>query len=167
MASLNKVMIIGNLGRDPEIRTTPSGAKVANFSVATNESYTDRNGQRVDRTEWHRMVLWRGLADIAEKYLRKGSTAYFEGKLSTRSWEDTAGQKRYSTEIVVDSMQMMGSRPGSAGGGEGGGGSFGNEGRFEPPANSNANQGQPRYEEQQFSGSGAASSPADDEDLPF
>ena len=84
--SLNKVMIIGNLGRDPEIRTIPSGAKVANFTVATNESYTDRNNQQVERTEWHKIVMWRGLADIAEKYLRKGSPVYVEGKLTTRTW---------------------------------------------------------------------------------
>jgi len=134
MASLNKVMIIGNLGKDPEIRNTPAGAKVANFSVATNESYTDRNGQKVDRTEWHRIVMWRGLAEIAEKYLRKGSTAYFEGKLSTRSWEDNNGQKRYSTEIVVDNMQILGSR--NAGGPESGGGGYNSEGRFESQSSS-------------------------------
>ena len=108
--SLNKVMLIGNLGKDPEIRTIPNGTKVANFSVATNESYTDKSGAKVDKTEWHRIVMWRGLAEIAEKYLRKGSTAYFEGKLSTRSWDDTNGQKKYSTEIVVDNMQMLGGR---------------------------------------------------------
>ncbi|MFC1586643.1 single-stranded DNA-binding protein [Fibrobacterota bacterium] len=108
--SLNKVMIIGNLGRDPEIRSTPSGAKVSNFSVATNESYTDKSGQKVERTEWHRIVMWRGLADIAEKYLRKGSTVYVEGKLQTRSWDDQNGQRRYTTEIIADQMTMLGGR---------------------------------------------------------
>lgn len=108
--SLNKAMVIGNLGKDPEVRTTPSGAKVANFSVATNESYTDKSGQRVERTEWHRIVMWRGLADIAEKYLRKGSTIFVEGKLSTRNWDDQNGQRHYTTEIVADQMQMLGGR---------------------------------------------------------
>ncbi len=113
--SLNKVMLIGNLGKDPEVKSTPSGAKVANFNVATNESYTDRNGQKVDKTEWHRIVMWRGLAEIAERWLKKGSTVYIEGKLTTRSWDDQSGQKRYTTEIVADNMQMLGRR------GEGGG----------------------------------------------
>ena len=108
--NLNKVMLIATLGKDPEIRTIPNGTKVASFSAATNESYTDKSGKKVDKTEWHRIVMWRGLAEIAEKYLRKGSQAYFEGKLSTRSWDDPNGQKKYSTEIVVDQMQMLGGR---------------------------------------------------------
>lgn len=111
MPSLNKVQIIGALGRDPEVRIIPSGAKCANFNVATNESYTDKSGQKVDKTEWHRCVLWRGLADIAERYLRKGSQVYIEGKLNTRSWDDQNGNKRYSTEIVADNMQMLGGKP--------------------------------------------------------
>jgi single-strand DNA-binding protein len=123
--SLNKVMIIGNLGKDPEVRTIPTGAKVANFSIATNESYTDKNGQSVDRTEWHRIVMWRGLADIAERYLRKGSTVFVEGKLATRSWDDQNGQKRYTTEIVASQMQMLGARQGeSRGAPDQGGGQF-------------------------------------------
>ncbi len=150
--SLNKVMIIGNLGRDPEIRTVPSGAKVANFSVATNESYTDRNGQKVDRTEWHRMVMWRGLADIAEKYLRKGSTAYFEGKLSTRSWDDQSGQKRYTTEIVVDNLQMLGGRPS---GDSGYGGS------------DYSNQQEPYSQPSSVESGGGNMPPAPEDDLPF
>ena len=113
--SLNKAMLIGNLGRDPEVRAVSSGVKVANFTLATNESYTDRNGQKVDKTEWHRVVMWRGLADIAERFLSKGSTVYVEGKLTTRSWEGQDGQKRYTTEIVCDNMQMLGGR------GQGGG----------------------------------------------
>jgi single-strand DNA-binding protein len=108
--SLNKVMLIGNLGKDPEVRTTPSGAKVANFNIATSERYTDKSGQKVDKTEWHRIVMWRGLADIAERYLRKGSNIYVEGKLTTRSWDDQNGQKCYSTEIVVDQLQMLGGK---------------------------------------------------------
>ena len=108
MAGVNKVILVGNLGRDPEIRTLESGVKVARFSLATTESYNDRNtGQRVDQTEWHNIVLWRGLADIAEKYLRKGNQVYIEGKLQTRAWDDRDGNKRYTTEIVAQNMQML------------------------------------------------------------
>ena len=107
MSSLNKVMIIGTLGKDPEVRQTPSGAKVANVSVATNESYKDKNGNKIDKTEWHKVIMWNGLAEIAEKYLKKGSSVFFEGKLETRSWEDKNGEKRYTTEIKADNMQML------------------------------------------------------------
>lgn len=121
MGSLNKVMLIGNLGKDPEVRAIPSGAKVANFSIATTESYMDKNtNQKVEKTEWHNIVMWRGLAEIAEKYLRKGSQIYVEGRLQTRSWDDQNGQKKYMTEVVVDQMQMLGSPRGREGG-EGGG----------------------------------------------
>ena len=113
MGSLNRVQIIGNLGKDPEVRAIPSGAKVANFSIATKESYTGKDGQKADKTEWHNIVLWRGLAEIAEKYLRKGSQVYIEGKLSTRSWDDKDGQKRYITEIIGDNLVMLGKPAGS------------------------------------------------------
>jgi single-strand DNA-binding protein len=116
MGSLNKATLIGNLGKDPEVRAIPSGAKVANFSIATTESYTGKDGQKVDKTEWHNIVMWRGLAEVAEKYLRKGSQVYIEGRLQTRSWDDQNGQKRYTTEIVADNMVMLG-RPGGGGGG--------------------------------------------------
>jgi single-strand DNA-binding protein len=122
MGSLNKVMLIGNLGKDPEVRAIPSGAKVANFSIATTDSYTDKNtNQKVEKTEWHNIVMWRGLAEVAEKYLRKGSQIYVEGRLQTRSWDDQNGQKRYTTEIIADQMQMLGSPRNRAEGGEGGG----------------------------------------------
>ena len=115
MAGVNKVILVGNLGRDPEIRTLESGVKVARFSLATTESYNDRNtGQRVDQTEWHNIVLWRGLADIAEKYLRKGNQVYIEGKLQTRSYQDKDGITKYSTEIVGQNMTMLGGRPASS-----------------------------------------------------
>lgn len=110
MSSLNKVILIGNLGKDPEVRSTPSGSKVANFSIATSERYKDKSGQQVDKTEWHRIVMWRGLAEVAEKYLKKGSTICIEGKLTTRSWDDSNGQKKYMTEIVADNMQMLGGK---------------------------------------------------------
>jgi single-strand DNA-binding protein len=115
MASLNKVMLIGNLGKDPEVRAIPSGVKVANFSIATSESYTDKNGQKVEKTEWHNIVMWRGLAEVAEKYLKKGSQIFVEGRLQTRSWDDQAGQKKYMTEVVADNMVMLG-RPRGEGG---------------------------------------------------
>jgi len=122
MGSLNKVMLIGNLGKDPEVRAIPSGAKVANFSIATTDSYTDKNtNQKVEKTEWHNIVMWRGLAEVAEKYLRKGSQVYIEGRLQTRTWDDQNGQKRYTTEIIADQMQMLGSPRNRSEGGEGGG----------------------------------------------
>ena len=105
--SINKVMLIGNLGSDPELRFTPSGEQVANFSLATTESWTDKSGERQERAEWHRIVLWRRLAEVAGQYLKKGSKIYIEGKLQTRSWEDQNGQKRYTTEVVANSMQML------------------------------------------------------------
>jgi single-strand DNA-binding protein len=112
MAGVNKVILVGNLGRDPEIRTLESGVKIARFSLATTESYNDRNtGQRVDQTEWHNVVLWRGLAEIAEKYLRKGNQVYIEGKLQTRSYQDKDGITKYSTEVVGLNMNMLGGRP--------------------------------------------------------
>lgn len=137
MGSLNKAMLIGNLGKDPEVRAIPSGAKVANFSIATTESYTDKNGQKVDKTEWHNIVMWRGLAEVAEKYLRKGSQVYIEGRLQTRSWDDQNGQKRYTTEIVADQMTMLG-RPGGARAEGGEGGSYS---RSEPAVNARSSGG--------------------------
>lgn len=121
---VNKVILIGNLGSDPEVRYTPDGVPVANFSLATTESWNDRNtGERQERTEWHRLVLWRRQAEVAQQYLKKGSKIYVEGKLQTRSWDDQSGQKRYTTEIVVFDMQMLDSR--GEGGGSGGGGGGG------------------------------------------
>ena len=105
---LNKVILIGNLGADPEVRYTPDGVPVANFNLATSESWNDRNtGDKQERTEWHRLVLWRKLAEIAGQYLKKGSKIYVEGKLQTRSWDDQSGQKRYTTEVVANSMEML------------------------------------------------------------
>jgi single-strand DNA-binding protein len=110
MASLNKIQIIGGLGRDPEVRTTPSGQKVASFSVAINEKFKDKNGQPQEKVEWVNVVCWRKQAEIAEKYLRKGSQVYVEGKLQTQSWDDPNGQKRYKTEVVVSNFQMLGNK---------------------------------------------------------
>ena len=105
--SINKAILIGNLGSDPELRSTPSGVQVANFSLATTESWTDKSGERQERTEWHRVVIWRRLAEVAGQYLKKGSKIYIEGKLQTRSREDQNGQKRYTTEVVANSMEML------------------------------------------------------------
>lgn len=110
MAGINKVILVGNLGKDPEVRTLENGAKVANFTLATSESYKNREGQRVTQTEWHNIVLWRGLADIAERYLRKGNQVYIEGKIKSRSWDDKDGIKRYTTEILGDNLTMLGGR---------------------------------------------------------
>ncbi|MBM3277724.1 MAG: single-stranded DNA-binding protein [Candidatus Handelsmanbacteria bacterium] len=108
---VNKVILIGNIGSDPEVKYTASGVPVVNFSLATSESWTDKgSGQRQERTEWHRLVLWRKLAEIAGQYLKKGSKIYVEGRLQTRSWDDQSGQKKYMTEIVVDDMQMLDGR---------------------------------------------------------
>ena len=111
MSGVNKVILVGNLGKDPEVRYLEGGTAVANFTLATSESYKDRNtGERVTQTEWHNVVLWRGLAEVAEKYLKKGNQVYIEGKLRTRSWEDKEGNTRYTTEIVGDNMTMLGGR---------------------------------------------------------
>ena len=112
MAGVNKVILVGNLGKDPEVRHLESGVMVANFPLATTESYRDRNtGERRQVTEWHNIVLWRGLAEISEKFLKKGNQIYVEGKLRTRSWQDQEGNTRYTTEVVADNMTMLGGRP--------------------------------------------------------
>ena len=114
---VNKVILIGNLGQDPEVRYMPNGNAVANVTLATSESWKDRNtGEQQERTEWHRVVFFRRLAEIAGEYLKKGSKVYIEGKLQTRKWQDQNGQDRYTTEIVADEMQMLDSRGGGGGG---------------------------------------------------
>jgi len=107
---VNKAILVGRLGRDPEVRYTSSGTPVANFSLATDESWTDQNGERQRRTEWHQIVVWRRLAEICERYLRKGRLVFIEGQIQTREWEDRDGNRRRTTEIVARNMQMLGSR---------------------------------------------------------
>ncbi|MBT1072751.1 single-stranded DNA-binding protein [Pelotalea chapellei] len=133
MASLNKVMLIGNLGKDPEVRYTPSGQAVASFSLATSEKFKSKTGEWEERTEWHNITLWGKLAEIAGEYLSKGKTVYIEGRLQTRKWQDKSGNDRYTTDIVGDKMQMLSGKgggerrePGSApaAGGSGGGSSY-------------------------------------------
>ena len=108
--SVNKVILIGNVGADPEIRHLDNNVAVANLRLATSETYTAKNGERVTTTEWHNVVLWRGLAEMAEKYIRKGKQIYVEGRLRTRSWDDKDGQKRYTTEIFGDVVRLLGAR---------------------------------------------------------
>jgi single-strand DNA-binding protein len=115
---INKVIIVGNVGGDPETRYMPSGSAVTNLTIATNESWKDKQtGEQKERTEWHRVAMFNRLAEIAAEYLRKGSQVYIEGKLRTRKWQDKSGQDRYTTEIIADEMQMLGGRGGSGGGG--------------------------------------------------
>ncbi|MBN1118840.1 MAG: single-stranded DNA-binding protein [Bacteroidales bacterium] len=108
--SVNKAILVGNVGKDPEIRHLESGTPVASFPLATSETYTNKNGEKVTQTEWHNIVIWRGLAEVVEKYVKKGTQLYIEGRIRTRSWDDREGNKRYSTEIVGDVMQMLGKR---------------------------------------------------------
>ena len=147
--SINKVILIGNLGKDPEVRHLENGATVANFSIATSETYKDRKtGEKVSQTEWHNIVAWRGLAEIAERYLKKGQKVYIEGKLKTRSWQDQDGNNRYSTEIITDNLTMLG--------------------------NNNSNDSKSNFEKQQSTNNDSKkspekefSAPGEDDDLPF
>ncbi len=120
MASVNKVILIGNLGRDPEVRYMPSGDAMTNLNLATTDTWKDKGGEKQEKTEWHRVVMFGKQAEVAGEYLRKGSPVYIEGRLQTRKWTDKEGKERYTTEIVADRMQMLGSRGGS-GGASGGG----------------------------------------------
>ncbi len=165
MASINKAIIVGNLGRDPEIRYTQSNTPVATFSVATTDQWTDKNGERQERTEWHRIVAWARLAEICEKYLHKGKQVYIEGRLQTREWEDQNGQKRYTTEIVARDMQMLG-RPGDGPQRE-------SQGQSQPQQQQQQQQQQPASKANQAQSGGNDPFPeapmpgADDDDLPF
>jgi single-strand DNA-binding protein len=149
MSGVNKVILIGNLGGDPTVRYTPQGTAVANFNIATTERFTNKGGEKEERTEWHRIVAWGKLAEICQQYLKKGKQVYIEGRLQTRQWEDQQGQKRQTTEIVANVMQMLG-RAGDAPAGDFGGGS--QDFSSQEPAPQTAN---------------AASTTADDDDLPF
>ncbi len=156
---VNKVILIGNLGRDPEVRYTASGSAVANLALATSDTWRDRQtGEQQERTEWHRVVMFNRLGEIAGEYLRKGSKIYIEGRLQTRKWQDQSGQDRYTTEIVANDMQMLDSR--GAGGGEGGAGAPMGGASQQPAASAPAGDGG-------HSG-GAQEAPADfDDDIPF
>ena len=151
--SVNKVILIGNLGKDPEVKYTPQGTPVAKLTIATNESYKDKDGQWQEKTEWHNVVLWTRLAEIAGEYLKKGSKVYIEGRLQTRSWDDKqTNQKRYMTEVVANTMVLLGGR------GEGAGDSGGHA---RAAAATSFDQRTPEPEPT------AASTPITDEDIPF
>lgn len=115
--SVNKAILVGFVGNDPEVRYLDSGTPVANFRLATSESYTNKGGEKVTQTEWHNIVVWKGLAEVVEKYVKKGTQLYVEGRIRTRSWDDREGNKRYTTEIVVDNLQMMGRKGDNTGDG--------------------------------------------------
>lgn len=160
--SVNKVILVGRLGRDPETRYTGSGQAVANFTMATDESYKDRNGERQKRTEWHRITAWGKLAEICQQYLKKGTMVYIEGRIQSREWQDKEGQKRTSYDIVANTMKMLSSRGDAAAAagaaGVGGGASRGGDEMEQsaPP------------EESYGGGGGQASGPEiSDEDIPF
>ncbi|ALI99277.1 single-stranded DNA-binding protein [Rufibacter tibetensis] len=140
MASINKVILIGNLGKDPEVRHLEGGVAVARFPLATSETFKDKNGERQERTEWHNIVVWRGLAEVAEKYVKKGQSVYIEGRIRTNSYQDKEGVQRYSTEIVADNMTMLGGRP--EGGAVAGAGNYGNEASSASVSNTSAGSGQ-------------------------
>lgn len=161
MAGVNKVIIIGNLGRDPEIKYTQSNVPVANFSVATTESWKDKNsGEWQEKTEWHRIVAWRHLAERAERYLKKGKQVYVEGRLETRKWQGQDGQERYTTEIIASQLMLLGRREeGEGGGGGGGGGGYGDG----PARGGRPAQGGGGFSPDPMSDPG----PSDDDDLPF
>ncbi|HEY6264565.1 MAG TPA: single-stranded DNA-binding protein [Candidatus Acidoferrum sp.] len=159
--SVNKVILVGRLGRDPETRYTGGGQAVANFSVATDESYKDKNGERQKRTEWHKIVVWSKLAEIAQQYLKKGSLLYLEGRLQTREWQDKEGQKRTTTEIVATNFRMLGGRSeGAAAAGAGAGARSGGGDDFESHA---------APAEDSFGGTAPAGGGPEisDEDIPF
>jgi len=133
MAGVNKVILLGRLGSDPEVRTLPSGGKVVNFSIATSENYTNRNGEKVEQTEWHRIELWENLANIAEQYLKKGDMAYIEGKIRTEKWTDQNGQDKYTTRIRGTAIQLLGGRSSNAEESDAAP-SYGNNSNFAPKA---------------------------------
>ncbi len=164
--AVNKVILIGNLGADPELRYTGSGTAVCNLRLATNESYKDANGELVEKTEWHSIVAWARLAEICGEYLKKGSQVYFEGSLQTRQWEDKEGQTRYTTEVKAREMMMLDSKGG------GGGGSYDSSESFDQSRSSGGGTSQERPQQRQpqrqAQPAGAGNDPfGPDDDLPF
>lgn len=152
--SVNKVILLGRLGQNPEIRYTPSGAAVANFSVATNESWTDKSGQKQERTEWHKVVVWGKLAELCGQYLTKGRQVYLEGRLQTRQWQDKEGQTKYTTEVQAQTVQFLGATAGAgdrpsreAGAGAGAGMGMDSGGGFGMSRPSMGNEGEPSFTE--------------------
>jgi len=159
--SVNRVILVGRLGRDPETRYTGSGQAVANFSVATDESYKDRNGERQKRTEWHKIVVWGKQAEIAQQYLKKGSLVFIEGRIQSREWQDKEGQKRTSFEIVANNFRMLGGRADAAAAAAGAGAMGGGA----PRASDDFEQSAPP--EESYGGGSASAPEISDEDIPF
>ena len=161
MASVNKVILVGNLGQDPEVRYLPSGGAVTNISIATTDTWKDKEtGEKRERTEWHRVVFFARLAEIVGEYLKKGSQVYVEGRLQTKKWQDKEGRDRYTTETVAERMQMLGGR-----GGGGGGGSSENYDQSRPPASKDSGGGSGKAGGSGNAGGGAAED--FDDDIPF
>lgn len=172
MASVNKVILVGNLGRDPEVRYSPDGAAICNMSIATTSTWKDKaSGERREETEWHRVVMYNRLAEIAGEYLKKGRSVYIEGRLKTRKWQDKdTGADRYSTEIVADQMQMLGGREdgGGGGGSYGGGGGYDDAPARQPQQRAPARPAPQQRPASQAAPAGGGANLADmDDDIPF
>lgn len=157
--SVNKVILVGNLGKDPELKYTPSGQPVTRFSLATNEKWKDKNGEMQERTEWHNIVCWTKLAEIANQYLTKGSNVYIEGRLQTRTWDDKDGKKHYSTEIIANDMVMLGGRGAAQTAGASRNSSTG--------SSFGSGSGPDEFAQESRYGSAAASTEITDDDIPF
>lgn len=165
MASVNKVILVGNLGRDPEVRYSPDGAAICNVSIATTSNWKDKNsGERREETEWHRVVFYNRLAEIAGEYLKKGRPVYVEGRLKTRKWQNKEGVDQYTTEVVADQMQMLGGRDGSDGG-MGGGSMGGGESQGAPRSSAPARA--PQAQRPAAPAAGGANLADMDDDIPF
>ena len=160
MAGVNKAILVGNLGRDPELRHTPNGQAVVNFTLATSETWTDKSGERQERTEWHRIVVWGKTAEMCNQYLSKGRTVYVEGRIQTREWEDKDGNKRYTTEINASTVNFIGPR---TGGGGDGGSSYGGGGGSGGAPRSGGSGSSP----DSLAGGANDNSPPVDDDIPF
>jgi single-strand DNA-binding protein len=168
MGSVNKVILVGNLGADPELKYTPSNRPLCNLSVATNEVFKDKAGQRQEKTEWHRVTVWGEQAEHCSKYLGKGRSVYVEGRLQTRSWDDKEGKKRYSTDIVAERVVFLGGGAGEGGGGarRGGGGGGGGRGGWSDEAGGGGAPPEPQEPSGGGGGGGGGGGPPDD-DIPF
>ncbi len=165
MAGVNKAILVGNLGRDPELRHTQNGQAVVNFTLATSENWTDKNGERVERTEWHRIVVWGKTGEMCAQYLSKGRTVYVEGRIQTREWEDKDGNKRYTTEINAQTVNFIGPRPSGA---ESGGGDYAaSPSGGEQSGSGQSGGGQSGSGQSANSGGPADAGPPADEEIPF
>jgi single-strand DNA-binding protein len=170
---VNKVILIGNLGADPEVRFTPGGQAVANFRIATSDTWTDKNGQKQERTEWHRIVVWGKLAELCGEYLKKGRQCYVEGRLQTREWTDKENRKNYTTEVVANAVTFLGGRDGAGAGAGGGGGGGGSRGGYSQQRGGGQQQGgyddygPPPMGMDEGGGGGGGGNGGGDDDIPF